>query len=1033
MNMFAKTTLRRIAYLALSILLFGIISLAHADEPTASGEVKLPLDRFTQLSDAARIPPKAPRKVPADYASGNATVNISVREEESRATAHVSATLTVKVLEDDWVLVPLLPAGTSVQSVTVAGSNVELINGPLGLSWGVKQSGVYQVALNYGVDALRSEGGYAAGIPLPLASSTTLRATLPGEGLDVTLIPSAGSKSESAGGTTALTATVPSVPGVQLSWRTPSKLDYSMSRAQYSGKISGESVHWTGELQVEIFNDETATLNILPESVTLGDIKVDGKPAPIVIQDSQFSTPIKGRGPHKLTVEFQVPIGKQGGPPQINLPIRPIPVTRIDLSLPGKKELQLVPKANVTYQYTGGETAATAYVPMSDSVRISWSEAVPEETKSELRADATVYHAVHAEEGLLAVHAMVNVDISRGETNRLELEVPKGVDVNRVVSPAGIIADWRYTKSGEQGIDRIEIFFDRQVGEPINLDVHYDQALDKAQQASGIKLPLLSAGGVRRQRGMIALLASKELSLKPMEEKEVTRVGENQLPAEVRESIKMTVAHTYKYVDGSPSLRVQTAAPEKAQGRFDAVINTLVSLSDVSLKGSAQIEINVKSGSIGDLEIEAPSKVNVLSLTAPSLRTYKVRSEADKQIIDVQFTQDMEGQFRAEVNYEFIMENEKSDIKVPTLLVKGAEVEQGRIAVEALSAVEVQPAASVSLSSLDLSELPQQLILKTTNPILLGYKYVKVEPAYELRLKITRHKEIDTQSATIDLASYRTLYTRDGLAVTTAEFRVRNTHNQFLRLALPEGSKVWSATVGGSAEKPALAEAAGESSRAEVLIKIISSSQGFPVTITYQTPVPRIQSFGTVRGILPKPDMVVTKSEWHVFLPDEVGYWGPRTNMRIVTSNQIVSPQHIQNEMASGDSSGSAPLNLPTSGVRFTFEKLYANQSAEDAYFSIPYGSTVATNFAQILAVVAAVLMVAAAAGALGLIKGSAVRFAPVAFAVGALFLGVSAYFGLSLKPALITAILCLIGAAAYSSRKRSEKEAIRSSEAGGE
>ena len=295
---------------------------------------------------------------------------------------------------------------------------------------------------------------------------------------------------------------------------------------------------------------------------------------------------------------------------------------------------------------------------------------------------------------------------------------------------------------------------------------------------------------------MLALLASKELTLNPDEQSErnLTRVGENQLPNFVREAVDKTIAHTYKYLEDEPKLLVVAAPPERKQGKFDAQVDTLVSLGDVTLRGAATIEINVKSGSLEALDLRLPSGVNVLGLTAPSLRTHSVKegAAAGEQSIDVQFTQQMEGQFRIEVSYEKITSESEAKLPVPALHVTGAEVEQGRIAVEALSAVEVGEQRREHLSPLDPSELPQQLVLKTTNPILRAYKYVQVEPPFALALQVTRHKEVDVQNAAIDDAHYQTLYTRDGLSVTTAHFTVRNSREQFLKVRLPKGSKVWS-------------------------------------------------------------------------------------------------------------------------------------------------------------------------------------------------------------------------------------------------
>src|SRR5881397_1489816 len=160
----------------------------------------------------------------------------------------------------------------------------------------------------------------------------------------------------------------------------------------------------------------------------------------------------------------------------------------------------------------------------------------------------------------------------------------------------------------------------------------------------------------------------------------------------------------------------------------------------------------------------------------------------------------MEGEFRLELTYEKIFVERggaassssegESQVEVPTPKVRGAEVEQGRIAVEALSAVEVRPAAAEQLTAVDVGELPQQLVLRTSHPILTAYKYLHAEPRHRLTLGLTRHRLAGVQEAAIDRADYRTLCTREGLQVTTAEFTVRNSRKQFLRLRLPRGATV---------------------------------------------------------------------------------------------------------------------------------------------------------------------------------------------------------------------------------------------------
>ncbi|MDH3715261.1 MAG: hypothetical protein OET44_15605, partial [Gammaproteobacteria bacterium] len=225
----------------------------------------------------------------------------------------------------------------------------------------------------------------------------------------------------------------------------------------------------------------------------------------------------------------------------------------------------------------------------------------------------------------------------------------------------------------------------------------------------------------------------------------------------------------------------------------------------------------------------------------------------------------------------------------------------------------------------------------------LAYRYVHAQPPFKLALKITRHEEIDVQVAAIETARYTTLYTRDGLAVTTARFDVRNSRRQFLRLELPPASQVWSAFVDGKAEKPA--HASGTEDTAAVLIRMINSTTGFPVELVYTTPVDSMRKFGRMSGQLPRPDMVVTHTRWDVFLPSGHRYFTPDSTLDVTVRGTDINPREaggaaLRSEDVRKVAMGQ-PLHItvPTQGVHFSFEKLYANQSPLPARFMVRYTS----------------------------------------------------------------------------------------------
>src|SRR5262249_51724156 len=155
--------------------------------------------------------------------------------------------------------------------------------------------------------------------------------------------------------------------------------------------------------------------------------------------------------------------------------------------------------------------------------------------------------------------------------------------------------------------------------------------------------------------------------------------------------------------------------------------------------------------------------------------------------------------------------------------------------------------------------VPQEILLQTTNPLLLAFEYPRFNDAASLNLKVTRHQEVETQAAVIDEARYETLATTEGLAVTAAHYTVRNTKSQFLRLAMPEGAAIWSLTVQGEDVKPAKAEQGGKQ---EILVKIINSRTGFPVDLTFATPASKMGVTGMLRLELPKVDLITTRTSW---------------------------------------------------------------------------------------------------------------------------------------------------------------------------
>ena len=78
---------------------------------------------------------------------------------------------------------------------------------------------------------------------------------------------------------------------------------------------------------------------------------------------------------------------------------------------------------------------------------------------------------------------------------------------------------------------------------------------------------------------------------------------------------------------------------------------------------------------------------------------------------------------------------------------------------------------------------------------MLGYTYARAP--WTLAMDIRRHKTVETLKTVVSHLWLETTVLEDGHLVTHATFDVANGDQQFVRLTLPEGHKVWTVAADG--------------------------------------------------------------------------------------------------------------------------------------------------------------------------------------------------------------------------------------------
>src|SRR5262249_22518343 len=128
-----------------------------------------------------------------------------------------------------------------------------------------------------------------------------------------------------------------------------------------------------------------------------------------------------------------------------------------------------------------------------------------------------------------------------------------------------------------------------------------------------------------------------------------------------------------------------------------------------------------------------------------------------------------------------------------------------------------------------------------------------------LSLNVARYTPQAVLTANVEEAQYSALVTQDGKMLVQARLAVRNNQRNFLKLNLPSGATLWSATVAGRPIRP------GRASDGSLLLPLEKTRTGedapaFVVEIAYLDHVPAWSDKGRVRLSLLALDLPISKS-----------------------------------------------------------------------------------------------------------------------------------------------------------------------------
>jgi len=154
---------------------------------------------------------------------------------------------------------------------------------------------------------------------------------------------------------------------------------------------------------------------------------------------------------------------------------------------------------------------------------------------------------------------------------------------------------------------------------------------------------------------------------------------------------------------------------------------------------------------------------------------------------------------------------------------------------------------------------------------------------------VSRYTQQTVLLANVEEARYRILLTKDGKSLVEARYAVRNNQRSFVKITLPPGASLWSASLADKPIRP------GSGPDASLLLPLTKARSGgeapeFAVEIVYFIPGPSWTDKGRLKISLPALDLPISRTGLQVFYPPQFRFLAEAGYFRAENYAKPISP-----------------------------------------------------------------------------------------------------------------------------------------------
>ena len=387
--------------------------------------------------------------------------------------------------------------------------------------------------------------------------------------------------------------------------------EYLITKAIYSGKIQNNNTTFTGTFHVHVLKkDAYLKVPLLPQSIALADIKIDGEQALVVTENNYQNVVLSKTGEHVVTVSFSLKSSLEKGPHKIDLVIQQTPITLLRLEIPMKDIDVEIPQAQqVLTSLKGNATVVSAVLAPGRAISVRWRKKVAITERISPKLYSEVYHLISIEDGAMKINSDINYNILHSEVDVVRLAIQDNMNVLSISGE--VVGEWQEVEQQGQRLILIPFTYGKKGG--VMVRVTAETPLSEtglANMFSGIRVL-----DTVRETGFIGITLNTSAEVIVTESEGVEKVAVQKLPASLINKSTKPLIMGFKYLKHPYSLVLDIKKHEKIAVPV-ATINAanFVTLFTEDGKVVHRLVYQVKNSAKQFLEIQLPEDADVWSV-----------------------------------------------------------------------------------------------------------------------------------------------------------------------------------------------------------------------------------------------------------------------------------------------------------------------------------------------------------------------------------------------------------------------------------